>query len=88
MTPTTTPTVDAEVSAVLPAPKRARITDLSPTLLVPETARQPKSVREAAAKARAAWATYEEAAAAFTEAEQDVAQAPALDAANAILPAV
>ena len=73
------PTITTEAPATLPTPRRARLTDLTPHLLVPGSPALPKAVRDAAAKARDAWATYELAALDHAEAEQDAAEAPALD---------
>lgn len=67
----------------LPRPRRlSNLPDLGPELLLPDVAGMPKAVRDAAAKARAVWQAYEEATIAFREAEQDVEDAPALDAAH------
>lgn len=75
------PTATAPVPATLPPPRKHRIAELDAALLIPERITAPAPVLEAAAAARAAFETYAEALTAYREAEQDVEDAPALDAA-------
>jgi hypothetical protein len=67
------------IPPTLPQPKRTRMPELDPSILVPEVDGMPKPVREAAAKARAAYEVYEQASATRQKAEEEVKAAPALD---------
>jgi hypothetical protein len=66
----------------LPRPRRvSALQNLHPGLLIPADLDAPKEVSAAADNARAAWDAYERTLTALREVEQDVEEAPGLDAA-------